>query len=92
MRKQIKSISPLQTAKVMAVLYFVISLPFVLFMFISMSMIPGPRFPMSGMMLLMPVMYLVFGFIFTLVGAWVYNLVAGWIGGIEFTTTEIDNS
>lgn len=92
MRKQIKSISPLQTAKVMAVLYFVISLPLILFMFISMSMLPGPRLPMSGMMLLMPVMYLVFGYIFTLVGAWVYNLVAGWIGGIEFTTVEIENS
>lgn len=90
MRKQIKSISPLQTAKVTAVLYFVISLPFVLFMFITMSMIPGARFPMSGMMLLMPVMYMVFGFVFTLVAAWVYNLVAGWIGGIEFTTVEID--
>jgi len=37
---------------------------------------------------LMPLLYTLFGFVFTLVGAWVYNLIAARIGGFEFTTAE----
>ena len=38
---------------------------------------------MFGMGLFMPVIYGVMGFIFGVIGAAIYNLVAGWIGGIE---------
>lgn len=38
---------------------------------------------------MMPVLYTVLGFVFTLVGAWVYNLVASYVGGFEFTTLEV---
>jgi hypothetical protein len=31
----------------------------------------------------MPVIYAVMGFVFGVLGAWVYNLIAKWIGGIE---------
>jgi len=41
----------------------------------------------AGMMIcfgiLMPVIYGVMGFVFGVIGAAVYNLIAGWIGGIE---------
>ena len=47
---------------------------------------------MMGMMFAMPFFYLIFGFVFTIICAWVYNLVAKWVGGIEFTTSEIENS
>ncbi len=92
MKKQITRISPVQTAKVMALLYFLMSLPMVLFMFAIYSHAPAPRPFMAGTLVLMPVFYLVFGFIFTVVGAWVYNLVAKWVGGVEFTTAEADGS
>jgi hypothetical protein len=92
MKKQITSISPFQTAKVMAVLYFVISLPLIVFMVLMFSFMPGAKTPMLSMMLALPFFYLIFGFIFTITGAWVYNLVAKWVGGIEFTTSEIENS
>jgi len=36
-----------------------------------------------GFALAMPVLYAVMGFIFGVIGAGLYNLVAGWIGGIE---------
>ena len=91
MKKQILSISPFQTAKVMAVLYLIMSLPFVLLMAATFSFAPGPKPPMA-MLIFMPVFYTVFGFVFTIIGAWVYNLVAGWVGGIEFTTSEIENT
>lgn len=41
------------------------------------------------MLFAMPFIYLIFGFIFTALGAWVYNLVAGWVGGIEYTSNEL---
>ena len=36
-----------------------------------------------GMSLAMPVIYAIMGFITGVIGAFVYNLVAKWIGGIE---------
>lgn len=92
MKKQILNISPVQTAKVVAILYFVVSLPIILLMILFLSVMPGTKGPAIGAMLALPFIYLVVGFLFTLFGAWVYNLVAKWVGGIEFTTSEIENS
>lgn len=87
MKKQVVHISAMQSAKVMAALYLVISIPFGLLMAIPMLM--GEQ-PVSVLMLvLMPILYCVIGFVFTLIGAWVYNLVAARIGGFEFTTAEV---
>ena len=36
-----------------------------------------------GFMIFLPVVYAFFGFIFGALGAWVYNLLAKWIGGFE---------
>ena len=83
LRKQIIRFAPLQTAKVMALLYLLISLPLVLLMFLAMSFAPGPKPAMGVMLILMPIFYAVFGFIFTIIGAWAYNFVASIIGGIE---------
>ena len=89
MRKQITNISPLQTAKVLAVLYFVITLPFLLLMLVM----PGSKQPfISSFLLVMPFFYALFGFLFTLFGAWVYNFVAKRVGGIEFTTQEVEDA
>ncbi len=38
--------------------------------------------------LAIPVIYVVFGFIFSVIAAWVYNVVAKWTGGIEFESEE----
>lgn len=35
------------------------------------------------MILIMPILYAIIGFISGLVGAWIYNLAARWVGGIE---------
>ena len=90
MKKQIISISPVQTAKVIALLYFLISLPIVGLMAISFSFAPGPKMPIA-FLLLFPFFYLIFGFIFTALGAWLYNLAASWVGGIEYTSSS-DNA
>jgi hypothetical protein len=88
MKKQIVHVSVLQSAKVMAVLYLVMSLPFAALMAIP-AMATGQGYSF-GFLILMPVLYTVIGFVFTAVGAWVYNLVAGKVGGFEFTTAEVD--
>jgi hypothetical protein len=91
MKKQILSIAPLQTAKIIAALWFVISLPFLFFMGVMMFTMPGEaRAAFGGMMLLMPVFYAISGFIFTLIGAWVYNMLAKRLGGIEYTTQDVE--
>jgi hypothetical protein len=91
MKKQIVRVSALQTSKVMAAMYFVISLPI-----LALSAIPawlsGQGSTMWFMLILGPVLYTLFGFLFTLLGAWIYNLVAERIGGFEFTTAEVGSS
>ena len=88
MKVQINHVSPIQTAKVISVLYFIVSIPFIaIFALISLIM-PGKSSGFSFFMILLPVLYLVLGFIFTAIAAWIYNLVASWVGGIEFTTIE----
>ena len=88
MKKQILRVSPLQSAKVMAALYFVFSIPLALIMILVSMISPQPGTSML-MALMMPLMYVVIGFLFTLLGAWVYNLVAARIGGFEFETAEV---
>jgi hypothetical protein len=90
MKKQITNISPIQTAKVFAVLSMIATIPFWLLMLVPMMAMPRPTPPFfSGMFLLMPIFYAVFGFIFTAVGAWLYNLMFKYIGGVEFSSAEI---
>jgi hypothetical protein len=36
----------------------------------------------------LPVVYVIFGFIFMTLGAWLYNVVAKWTGGIEYESEE----
>ena len=91
MRKQITRIAPLQTAKVLAVLYFSISLPFIILSSVLMLAMPGTG-GFSMWFLLTPILYAVFGFLFTLFGAWVYNKVAPRVGGIEFSTSEVEEA
>ncbi|MES2316670.1 MAG: hypothetical protein V4631_04180 [Pseudomonadota bacterium] len=89
MKKQITSVSMLQSAKVMAALYFVLSLPFLVIMGLGTMFSASPGLGIA-MMLIFPILYAVFGFLFTLLGAWIYNMVASKMGGFEFTTTEVN--
>jgi hypothetical protein len=80
-----------QSAKFLGVLYLLFGLLFVPF-FLLMSMFspdgPGSVFG-TVFAIAMPLMYAVFGVIGGAIGAALYNLVAGWIGGIE---VELDQA
>lgn len=86
MKKQIVSFEIFQTSKIMAIFYFLISIPLVLFTAVTFMLSPV-KMPM-GMLILMPFLYLIFGFIFTIIATWLYNIAASWVGGVEYTTEE----
>lgn len=88
MKKQIIRVSPVQCAKVAAGLYFVFSIPLVLIMALVASF-SGLGGASMTMMIAMPFLYVIFGFIFTAIGALLYNLVAGFVGGVEYTTVDV---
>ena len=49
----------------------------------------GPWLALSiGFALLGAILYGIFGYVFTALTAWIYNIVARWTGGVEFTLSE----
>lgn len=72
-----------QTAKVLGVLYALMGLVFVPFMILAAMFAPSETGFGLGFAIVMPILYGLFGFVFTAIGCWLYNMVAGWVGGIE---------
>lgn len=90
-KRRLLRISPLQLGIVAAVFYLIISIPFVLlFWFIGSRYAPaGAATPFRGViMMFVPLGYATFGFIFAILAAWIYNLVARFSGGIEYTVMD----
>jgi hypothetical protein len=98
----IKSVGVLSVAKMMGAIYAAIGLillPVFLVMGVASSVVPNQegRNPFGLVFgvafgLFAPVIYGVMGFVFGALSAFVYNLVAKWLGGIEFqvqTTTSL---
>lgn len=86
MKQQISRLSPHQNGKVFAVLMalmsLVIMIPFtLLFSVFAPATAHNPPF---FMLLLLPVLYLVVGYIGTVLGCAFYNLVCRFVGGMEY--------
>jgi hypothetical protein len=89
--RRIKSIAPLQLGKMMALTYGIMGLIFCPFFLIMSFLMPHvPNQQRAGMMMFgtgfaiaMPFLYAFFGFVFGIIGAFIYNVIAKWIGGIE---------
>jgi len=91
MKTRIQKFSPHQNAKVFAVLMAVTSLIFVVpFMLLFSAMSPGMKALPVSSMLIIPIVYLIFGYISVVIGCWVYNLLAKFTGGIEFEAHSIE--
>lgn len=83
MSQRIERFGVIQTAKVVGILYGLLGLVFVpIFLLIAVMAPEGEAFGL-GFAIALPVLYGLAGFIFTVLGCWLYNLVAGWVGGIE---------
>src|SRR2546423_14913369 len=97
MQLQLRRIAPLQAGKLLAAFYGLMSLMFVPFMMLFMTVgsfaarqhgDSAPHLPLMfgmgvGFMVLLPVFYAAMGFLFGVVSAWIYNLLAGRVGGFE---------
>jgi hypothetical protein len=96
MTKCIKSIHPLQLGKVLAITYGALAL-LIVPIFLLIAAIAGlasrahggggpPTATFLGMgvgfAIFAPILYALMGFLTGVVGAFVYNLVASWVGGI----------
>lgn len=99
--QSIKCFSVHKTALTFSVLMAVSSLPLIILMAVMTSFMPmtdangneiDGQFPMGIMLLVMPIMYLIMGYIFTAIGAWFYNFVAKYTGGIKFELVNEENS
>ncbi len=85
--KRVKRFGVFQTAKVAGVIYFLLSLVFIipvwLFSQAFSAVIPEDFGFSGGILLFLPFLYGAAGFISVAIICAIYNLVAGWIGGIE---------
>ena len=88
---RIHNINPMQLGIVYAVLYAILGLIFGVFFGIASSL-SGGAMAASGMgnfgwlsIIIFPICYAIAGFIGGLILGFLYNLVAGWTGGIEIT-------
>lgn len=86
--RQIRRFGVFQTAKMIGVLYALMGLLFVpIFIVATMFGADGSPFGIA-FTLLVPVIYGILGFIMTAIGAAIYNVVAGLVGGIEVEFAE----
>jgi hypothetical protein len=98
MQVELRRVAPVRAANVVALvsaisaaLFALVLLPFVwLFPFPPPPSGADPQpvdYAFRSLILLYPVLGLVFGWFYGLVGAFVYNLIARWTGGLSLTFT-----
>lgn len=89
----VKRIGPLSLAKISGMLYGLMGLLFgamiSLFSIVGGAFAPDKDAGFAGMLfgaaavVILPIFYGVLGFVMSLIGAALYNLIAGWVGGVE---------
>ncbi len=94
--KRVKRFGVFQTAKVAAIIYFVLSaiflIPFGLMLPLFTRVLPE-EYGFNGFFLLfLPFFYAFFGFVSVAIACAIYNLIAGWTGGIEVEIEEMTST
>jgi hypothetical protein len=91
MKKQITRISIIQSSKIVVALYCFLGL------FYTLIGIPMVAFGNSRQLKIIGIIYAfgpvwaaVLGFIFFAIGAAIYNLLAGWVGGFEVEVKDVE--
>jgi hypothetical protein len=90
--KKLTRIAPWQAGKVFAVVYFILSLIFV----VPLELIallapthtgPGPHFS-PALIILFPFLYALAALVLVPLGCWIYNVAAKLVGGLDVTVTD----
>ena len=89
MKKQITRISILQSSKIVTILYFLIGCIYVL-IGIPMIIFGNDQIRIMGIVYCaMPILMAIIGFIGFVTCTAAYNLIAQWVGGVEFEVTDM---
>ncbi len=90
MLQRVRRISILPAAITFGILYAILGLLVAPFLWVVTRVAPSgfPPFPFQRSLLLLPVLYGCVGFVVTAIAAALYNLISGWVGGIEVDLTE----
>lgn len=90
MKKQIVRISILQSSKIATAMYVLFGFIYTL-IGIPMIIFGSGQLQIIGVFYsLGPLIMGVVGFMFFVLSAWIYNLLASWLGGFEFELKDID--
>ncbi len=93
MVRRIRRLDPLQTGKVLGVLYALMGLIFLPIFWLIGKAMPAEAGAgasiLMGFGIMMPIVYGLFGLIFGAIGAAIYNLVAGWTGGLQVEVEDV---
>lgn len=101
MRLELQRVAPLRAANVMAIVYAALMAVMVIPMFLMMSVMPTPDgadprdaqatfSALRWFVLAYPLMGAVMGWLGGLTGAWVYNQVAFYFGGLRLEFLHMD--
>ena len=84
--KRIKRIALIQTGKIFATMYALLSIVFIPFFFLSLFSAFGGKRLGFGVLISFGIfiLYVFMGFIGGILVAFIYNISAKWVGGIEF--------
>jgi len=89
MKKQIARISILQSSKIATILYFLMGFIYVL-IGIPMIIFGNDQFRIMGVVYCaMPILLAIIGFVCFVIFAALYNLLAKWVGGMEFEVIDV---
>jgi len=84
-KQQLQRFSVHQTARVLATVYGILGFVLIPLIWISIAFDPASEGGAGLVAFLFPLIYAIFGYIFTAIGCAIYNAVAARLGGIEFT-------
>jgi hypothetical protein len=89
MKKQVIRVSILQSSKIVTILYFLLGFIYLL-IGVPMIIFGNDQLRIMGIIYCaMPILMAVIGFICFVICAAVYNLLAQWLGGMEFEVIDI---
>ena len=90
MRTQIKRISIMQTSKVVAIIYPILGLIHTMIR-IWMLTSPEQRNWLGILYISIPIILGILGFVFSVIGCLLYNLIASKVGGVEFILKDVES-
>jgi hypothetical protein len=90
--KRVSRIAPWQAGKLFALIYFFLSLLFVVPLVLVSALVPIPAGPGhrlgTGFLIFVPFLYALAGLIFVPLGCWIYNMAAKVVGGLQVSVTD----